>query len=181
MTKKMQQNLILLFIFAAGLGYVYYKFLITPIKLKYQNALTELTTVESKLSEMKRRAMELPKLQAEMQLLELEVSELEKLLPKDKEIPNLLRIITKHAQHYQLRISNFAPSAAIPQSNYNEIPFQMTLQGTYHSFAAFLAELGQESRILSARNITYTVMQPNKENASTVTVNFTLVAYIFKG
>jgi len=180
MTKKIQQNLIVLAIGFIALSFIYYKYLITPLQLKYRDSASKLQQVEQKLEEMKMRAMELPKLQAEMKVLELEVAGLEKLLPKEKEIPELLRMVTKTAQKYQLKISNFSPNPIASLSNYNEIPFKITLQGTYHSFAQFLAELGQEPRILSARDIVINANQPSKENPATINVNFLLVAYTFK-
>ena len=177
----MQQNLIALGMFFVMLCFVYYKYLLSPLQQKYHDANQKLQSTESKLTEMRRRAMELPKLQAEMKLLEEEVTDLEKRLPKDKEIPELLRTVTKTAQRFQLKISNFAPGGVSAQSNYNEVPFQITLQGTYHALAHFLAEVGQESRILAARNITFAAGQQSKNNEATVSVNFTLIAYTFKG
>lgn len=180
MTKKLQQNLIVLAVFAIFAVFVYFKYLMAPLDMKYKNSLQKLSQTESRLEEMKRRALELPKLQAEMKMLELEVAELEQRLPKNREIPELLRMVTKTAQRYHLRITNFAPSPMAQQSNYNEIPFQITMQGTYHSLAHFLSDLGQESRILHAHNINYSA-GINKENDTTINVSFTLIAYTFKG
>jgi len=98
---------------------------------------------EARLEEMKATALELPKLQAEMAVLELEVADLEKRLPKEKEIPELLRTITKTAQRYNLKISNFNPSKIVEQPNYSEVPFEMVVQGNYHSLAYFLTDLGR--------------------------------------
>lgn len=180
MTKKMQQHLIVLVLFAAGGIYAYYSYLLGPLKAKYQTSLDTLRTTETRLGEMRRRAQELPKLKAEMALLEKEVTDLEQLLPRDREIPDLLRTITKTAHRYHLKITSLTPSPIVPQNNYNEVPFQITLQGSYHSLAFFLAELGQEPRILSARNIGYTAGPVSKEG-TLVSVTFTLVAYTFKG
>jgi type IV pilus assembly protein PilO len=180
MTKKMQQNIIFLVIVAFGLGYVYFKYLLSPLQQKQTDALAQLQKQESKLTEMKRRALELPKLQAEMQMLQDEVAGLEKLLPKDKEVSELLRTVTKTAHNYHLSIMSITPQPLISQSNYNEIPFQMTVLGNYHAIANFLAEIGQDSRILSSRNINFTSMPATKDNLATVSANFVLVAYTFK-
>lgn len=181
MTKNIQNNLIIIVILIAGLTFGYINYLITPLNAKYKASLAKLQAVESKLADTKRKALELPKLQVGMKNLELEVADLEKLLPKEKEIPGLIRIVTKTAGKYQLKITNINPGAVIDKVNYNEIPFQMTIQGSYHSLAYFLNEIGQESRILSVRNIAYTASPPTKENSSTINVNCTLVAYTFKG
>ncbi len=181
MTKKIQQNLIVLAILISGFSFVYFKYLVAPLNDKYNDNLKKLIQVESKLADTKRKALELPKLQADMKNLEQEVADLEKLLPKDKEIPALLRTVTKVAQKYQLKITNITPGTIVSQANYNEIPFQMTIQGTYHAVAYFLCDIGQESRILSVKNVNFTALTPSKDNPNTVNVTCVFLAYTFKG
>jgi Tfp pilus assembly protein PilO len=55
------------------------------------------------------------------------------------------------------------------------------MTGTYHAFAQFLAEIGQESRILSVKNVTYNYSPPSKDSDATVSISFVLMAYTFKG
>jgi len=181
MTKNIQNNLAILLALIVGLSFVYFNYMLAPLNARYKDNLSKLQTVESKLAETKHKAMELPKLQLGMKNLENEVADLEQLLPREKEIPGLLRTVTKTAQKYQLKISNITPGNITAQTNYNEIPFQMTIQGTYHSLAYFLNEIGQESRILSVKNINFTGSTPTKENNNTITVTCTLIAYTFKG
>jgi type IV pilus assembly protein PilO len=181
MTKKLQQKLIMMALLFGGVLFVYYHFLFTPLVQKYKDSYVKLEESQRKLTEMRLRALELPRLRVEMKELEQEVVELERRLPKDREIPDLLRTLTKIAQHYQLKVTNISPGAILTQANYNEVPFQITLQGTYHSLGGFLTELGQESRIFSERNMNLNAAVVTKENPSTVNATFTLIAYTFKG
>lgn len=181
MDKNTRQNIVALIIGFVLAVFFYYKFLIVPLDKKYSDSVDNLKQTQARLGDMKRRALELPKLQSEMKLLESEVSALEKRLPKDKEIPGLLRTITKTGQHFQIKIISIAPSAVVTALNYNEVPFQISAQGTYHNLANFFAEIGQDSRILSIKDVTYNVFSPTKDNPSTVSVTFGLIAYTFKG
>ncbi len=181
MDKKTQQNLAALIIGFILAIFFYYKFMIVPLDKKYSSALDELKGSQARLSDMKHRALELPKLQGEMKLLESEVTDLEKRLPKDREIPGLLRTITKTGQHFRLTIVSISPAAQTTGSNYNEIPFQISAQGTYHNLASFFAEIGQDPRILSVKDVNYNASAPTKDNPNTVNATFTLVAYTFKG
>lgn len=176
----MQQNLIFMVLIMAGLIYVYMSYLLKPIEAKQAEAFQKLQATETRLNEMKKRSLELPKLQAEMKMLELEVTSLEQLLPKDREIPTLLRTFTKTAQKYHMRINNLVPGAVNAQADFNEIPFQVTMLGTYHGLAYFLADLGQEQRILSAANLVFTAQQMSKDNPASLSVAFKLFAYTFK-
>lgn len=180
MTKKMQQNIIFMVLIMGGLVYAHFNYLIKPLESKHAEALQKLQKTETRLNEMKKRSLELPKLQAEMKLLELEVTSLERLLPKDREIPTLLRTFTKTAQKYHMRINNLVPGGVNAQGDFNEIPFQVTMTGTYHGLAYFLADLGQEQRIISAGNLVFSAQQVSKENPSTISVVFKLYAYTFK-
>lgn len=182
MSKKMQQNLIVLAVTFIALVFVYFNYLIAPMKQKYAATSQKLEQTEARLAEMKKRAMELPRLQAEMAMLEQEVEDLGKRLPKDKELPALLKTVTKIAQKYRLKVSNITPQAGASQPNYNEVPFQITLTGTFHSFAHFLADIGQQSRILSEKNVMFNGASSGaKDYSVTINANFTLLAYTFKG
>jgi type IV pilus assembly protein PilO len=181
MDKSTQQNLIALLIGFIVVVFLYYKFLIVPLDNKYADSIDNLKQAQGRLTDMKRRALELPKLQSEMKQLESEVSDLEKRLPKDKEIPGLLRTITKTGQRFQLRINTITPGAIVNAATYNEVPFQISAQGTYHNIANFFSEIGQDSRILSIKDVNYTALAPTKDNANTVNIIFTLIAYTFKG
>jgi type IV pilus assembly protein PilO len=182
MSKKMQQNLIVLAVTFIALVFVYFNYLIAPMKQKYSETSKKLEQTEARLTEMRRRALELPRLQAEMAMLEQEVEDLGKRLPKDKELPSLLKTVTKIAQKYHLKVSNISPQPVAPLPNYNEIPFAIALTGSFHSFAHFLADIGQQPRILSERNINFTSASAGpKDYSITINASFTLIAYTFKG
>ena len=181
MTPKIRNNIIIIAALIIAFSFIYFNYLIAPMNAKYKENIKKLNDIETKLADTKRKALELPKLQADMKKLELEVTDLEKMLPKNKELPELIRIITKTAAKYQVKVTNITPGGAIVQPNYNEIPFQMNMQGTYHAIAYFLNDIGQESRILSVRNINFTSNTPSKENPNSVNITCTFLAYTFKG
>ena len=179
----MQQNIIFMVLILGGMLFVYVRLLMTPLNQKYSETRTRLEQTESKLAEMRQRALALPRLQADMKYLEAEVADLEKLLPKEKEVPGLLRTVTKAALSQGIRIVQFNPGAVVSQTNYSELPYQMTVSGNYHSVARFLTDIGQSSRLLSTKNIVFSFMTGGntKDTPHTISVTFTLVAYTFKG
>jgi type IV pilus assembly protein PilO len=181
MTKKMQQNIIFMALIAFGMFYIYSKLLIGPLDKQYKIAQDSLAQSEQKLTDMKRRALELPRLQAEMAYLEDEVKDLEKLLPKDKDVPQLIRMITKTAQHYKIDIKTIAPATMNQMPNYTEYPFHISMQCSYSSLAHFFSELAQDERILNFRDVNFSGQAPTKEDPDTISVTFTLVAFTFKG
>lgn len=181
MTKQMIQNIVVMILFLVLIAYAGNRYLLGPQKLKYNASWEKLDQTQKKLAEMKQRALELPRLQADMKLLELEVAELEKLLPREKEIPQLLRSMTKTAQQYQLKITQITPQAIVAQENYNELPFLISVQGTYHSLGFFFADMGQAGRLMSTRNLTIAPLGTSKNGPASISATFVLVAYTFKG
>lgn len=181
MTKQVIQNIIVILLFIVLIAYAGNRFLLGPQKVKYNEAWTTLDQTQKKLAEMQQRALDLPRLRAERELLNREVAELEKLLPLEKEIPQLLRSMTKTAQQYQLKITQITPQAVVPQANYNELPFLISVQGTYHSLGLFLADMGQGGRLMSSRNLTIAPIDSTKNGPASISATFVLVAYTFKG
>lgn len=181
MTKQMIQNIIVMILFLVLIAYAGNRYLLGPQKIKYNDAWTKLDQTQKKLAEMQQRALDLPRLRAEKELLDKEVAELEKLLPLEKEIPQLLRSMTRTAQQYQLKITQITPQAVVPQTNYNELPFLITMQGSYHSLGHFLGDMGQGGRLLSSRNLTISPIGATKNGPTNITATFVLVAYTFKG
>jgi type IV pilus assembly protein PilO len=181
MTKQMQQNLIAIALFAVMLIFVYFKYMITPLEIKHHDAISKLEAMQTKLDTMKRRAMDLPKLEYEMNELKQEVAELEQSLPREANTQEILRIVTHQAQLSDVRIQTFTPAPIVSMPNYSQIPFRITAQGTYHSIAKFLTEMGQESRIFSAENVSMVSnIVASKEIKTTVNVSFTLIGYTYK-
>ncbi|MFC1501612.1 type 4a pilus biogenesis protein PilO [Elusimicrobiota bacterium] len=180
MTKKVQQILIVMVLLFGGVIYALYNYLLLPINNKYDQAIKNLYQVENKLNQMKSKSLELPKLKAELEFLQKEVSQLAKLLPENKQIPGLLRTVTIKSKKYGLKVNNFSPNTMESKGNYVEIPFQISLSGRYHPFARFLADIGQESRLISMKDISFSMKKGTKEDPTTLNASFSLIAYSYK-
>ena len=126
MTKQMQQNLIAIVMFLVMISFAYANYLIKPLNKKTMDTTNKLESIEDRLETMRRRARELPKLEKEMKVLQEEVASLEKLLPREKNIEEILNVISKTAQKYDVVINNITPGKLVPKNNYNEIPFKIT-------------------------------------------------------
>ncbi|MCX5781598.1 MAG: type 4a pilus biogenesis protein PilO [Elusimicrobia bacterium] len=181
MTNKIKQQLVFILLIFVGAGFCYFNYILQPLDKKYNEAAIKLNQVETKLAELKIRAMELPKLKAEMESLQKEVAVLEKLLPQNKEIPGLLRTIARKAQRYNLQINVLTPAKIAPMEHYNELPFQVNLRGKYHPLAHFLADIGQEMRLMSVRSVNMNYSgSTDKNDTLNIVSDFTLIAYTYK-
>ncbi|MBI3292995.1 MAG: type 4a pilus biogenesis protein PilO [Elusimicrobia bacterium] len=178
---KGQQAIALMAVLGLGGGFWFWKYPASQLSQELNSHRAQLADLESKIAVAKARAERLDVLQAEKAALEQEVRELEHRLPAVKEVPKLLRILTKDAQKHRITMSTLSPQAVVSQQYFNEVPFNVTLTTTYHALARFLAALGQGERLIGARNLVLNAASSKDDPTTTVNVTVTLVAYTFKG
>ena len=114
----------------------------------YSGALETQKKQEAKLAELQKqiRALEatankLPEFQREVQALEARLETLKRILPPEKEMPDLMRRVQYLAAQSSLNITKFNPAAVAQKEFFQEVPVTLDLQGTYHNLGAFLLEL----------------------------------------
>src|ERR1019366_9350275 len=78
--------------------YSYWSLVYAPIRASIAAERKSATELNSKLAVAKSRAGQLSRIQAELASLQIDVAELEKLLPKSRELPSLLRVLTHRAE-----------------------------------------------------------------------------------
>ncbi len=182
MDKKQQQVVVLtvLSVSAFLYFYMYSPYGLKPTNEKIGQLTAELTNVQDKVESMKRTAQRLPALKREYDSLVAEMGQTEKRLPKEKSLEEILRIVTEQSLRYRIGVLSFTPGGGKEEAYYVEIPITLNVNGQFHMLGKFLASLGLQERILSARglNMTYS---PNPRKGQSVSGSFTLLAYAFKG
>ena len=83
------------------------------------------------------------------------------LLPKDKEIPKLLKDISALGRNAGLDFLTFKPLADIPKDFYAEIPVTINVRGPYHNMGYFFDQVSKLARIVSVTNVK--MSSPKKE------------------
>lgn len=180
-TREQQFLIGSLLLFIAGL-YYYFNYMISPVMKKIDIQKIQYTELQAQIQEAEREARRLPILQAQSEKLIAELSQLEKQLPKDKDIPNVLRTLTKEALRENLRFVRVSPGRFADRQYFEIIPFDIQFTGSVHSFIRFLATLGQQDRIYKAGNITFTP-SGGKSSDGEVALNIqvSIETYAYKG
>src|SRR5438132_3098549 len=133
--------------------YTYWSLVYTPVSKAIATDHKTVEDLNQKLSVAKSRAGQLSKIQAEMATLQIDVAELEKLLPKTRELPSLLRVFTHRAEANGLLLTSFRPSRSVPKGLYDEIPYDISVTSSFHSIGHFLTAMGKGERLFAARNL----------------------------
>ncbi|MGW8194883.1 MAG: type 4a pilus biogenesis protein PilO [Desulforhopalus sp.] len=122
--------------------------------------------LEQQLKEVKLKAANLAKFEKELKEAEAKFLEASVLLPKDKEIPNLLRDISALGRSAGLDFLTFKPGADIPKDFYAEIPITINVRGPYHNMGYFFDQVSKLERIVSVTNVK--MSSPKKERGEMV-------------
>ncbi|SHO51971.1 type IV pilus inner membrane component PilO [Desulfopila aestuarii] len=142
--------LVLIFVIPAV---AYYFFFLDPNMKEIDQLTAKKSGLEQELQKVKSRARDLPKLQAELARIQIEFDKKSALLPREKEIPNLLRDISALGTNSGLDFLKFKPLPTVPRDFYNDVPVSINVRGPYHSVGSFFDRVSKLERIVSVTNI----------------------------
>ncbi|MCW5198541.1 type 4a pilus biogenesis protein PilO [Desulfobulbus sp. F4] len=130
------------------------------IFLFYNPKMQEITEREEKRSKLDTEVKEAEAVAAnkahhekELEKAKQKFEEISVILPKDQEIPALLRNISDLGKRAGLDFLSFAPGNENPKNFYAEIPIRISIRGPYHNVGYFLGEVSGLERLVTVDNI----------------------------
>ncbi len=166
---------LLLFAIPAG---AFYFFFLQPNFDNIDRLNREKKTTTTALNKAKARARKLPKLEEDLAKTQEEFDQKAILLPREKEIPQLLRDISSLGRNAGLDFLVFQPQSNIKKDFYDEIPVAINVRGPYHNVGFFLDQVSKLERIVSVSNIGMGAPK-NEAGEMLLTSNCRLVTYQF--
>jgi len=151
----------------------------------YSEALEKQKQKETKLADLQKsiRALEatanrLPEFQREVQALEARLETLKRILPPEKEMPDLMRRVQYLAAQSSLQIRKFNPGAVVQKDFYQEVPVSLDVEGTYHNMGAFLDRVSRMSRLVNMGDLKIRAQTQQTMN-NTISVTATATTYVY--
>jgi len=151
----------------------------------YSQALDKQRQKETRLADLQKqiRALEatanrLPEFQREVQALEARLETLKRILPPEKEMPDLMRRIQYLAAQSSLQIRRFNPAAVVTKDFYQEVPVSIDVEGTYHNMGAFLDRVSRMSRLVNMTDLKIKA-QTAQTLTNTIAVTSTATTYVY--
>jgi type IV pilus assembly protein PilO len=114
---------------------------------------TTKTNLQRELQEVKKKAANLARFERELEEAEEKFLAAAVLLPKEKEIPQLLRDISALGRTAGLDFNVFKPLPDVPKDFYAEIPISIKVRGPYHNMGFFFDKVSKLERIVSVTNV----------------------------
>jgi type IV pilus assembly protein PilO len=175
---KMPIRVLILVGTLAIMGGVFYFLVYQPKTEEIRKAKDEISTLKVKVMKAKRESRRLPEVEAREIAVNAQFKQALKLLPNKKEIPSLLRNITKQGADSNLEFRLFSPRKESPENFYYRLPVSIQVSGNYHDVATFFDKVGRMERIVNILNVT---IKPQKPRSTMLVTNCEAVTYRFKG
>lgn len=157
---------------------LFYFLFFSPKQDKIKGLEKQKVTLTTEVKKAKAAARNLKKYQDEVAEAQQRFAQTAIVLPKKKEIPNLLRNISDLGKGAGLDFLSFKPGSEIPKDFYAEIPVDISIRGPYHNMGYFLDQVSKLNRIVTVNNIK--MGSPKKEGGEMLlNSNCRLVTYRF--
>lgn len=157
---------------AAAFAYAVY----FPSTKKIAATTSSIKDLNGKLNRAKIQRKKLPKVRKEKEDVDIQFAAALKLLPNDKEIPELLTKISELGTEANLVLSKFNFQKERKKGFYAEIPISLKIRGSYHDVAIFFEKIGKMERIMNIQNVQ---MKPIAERSTILDVTCDAITYTF--
>jgi type IV pilus assembly protein PilO len=174
-----KQQKVIFIILGVVVLYLIYSKVWLPFTQNIKQIEKELNDVEKKLKEvndfiLRRKEFEVKKMWYEDML-----NEMRKCLPHSVEIPVVLRKITELASRTNVNIVSISPSGAVESEYLKELLYTVHIEGTYHTLAMFLTEVGNSDRIINVYDLQISPSGAISEG-KVISSSFMFKIYVFK-
>jgi len=132
---------------------IFYFALYQPNSEKIGGLESQVTTLTNEVRNVEAKAANLAQFEKELENAMIVFEETSALLPKDKEIPKLLKDISALGRNAGLDFLTFKPLPDIPKDFYAEIPVTINVRGPYHNMGFFFDQVSKLERIVTVSNI----------------------------
>ena len=110
---------------------------------------TDLDKLLKEANQGKMITRDLDKFKAQVKELREELDKALTQLPNEKEIPDILKSISRLGKESNLELTLFKQKPEEPQQFYARVPIDLVMVGNYHNIGSFFDKIGKLSRIIN--------------------------------
>jgi type IV pilus assembly protein PilO len=111
-------------------------------------------------------ARRLPEFQSQVKDLERRLDSLSQVLPEQKDVADTLRRLQGLATQSNLSILRFTPLPQKQQPLYQEVPYHLVAEGTYHNLGMFFDRISKFPRIITVSDVAIRARAQAEPNAT---------------
>lgn len=172
-------TIFIIFIIFAIFTYVNYTYIYQPRMQKIEQLDRNIEIIAKKIAEGKRIASRLDTLKEEYKASLEKLEFLEVMLPKEKEIPDLLVMIQDTLNEFDVDFSTFTPQNISWEKDriYGKMPISMNLTASYFDLIEYLDRIENLPRIIDVKTIK--LSKAGKE-AEKLNISINIFAYVLR-
>jgi type IV pilus assembly protein PilO len=155
-------------IVSAGAVFGFWSFYVAEVQSEMAIREARLQSLRLDAQKGNATARRLPSFQAEVTALEERLETLRQVLPEEKDVADILRRIQGLAAKSNLTIRGFQPGTPVQQKLYQEIPYRIQAEGTYHNLASFFDQVARFPRIITISGVSITAKDRPSPTATIV-------------
>jgi Tfp pilus assembly protein PilO len=169
----------IIFVILVVFAYVNYTYVYQPRMQKIEQLDRDIEITTKKIAEGKRIAAKLGALKVEYKALLEKLEFLEVMLPKEKEIPDLLIMIQDTLSEFNVDFSTFTPQNISWDKDriYGKLPINMSLTADYFDLIAYLDRIENLPRIIDVKELK--LNKAGKE-AEKLNISINMFAYVLR-
>ena len=152
----------------AGAVYAFWHFYASDMNAAIATREKKLAGIRADIQRGVGIARRLPEFQSQVNQLEQRLDGLRQVLPEEKDVADILRRIQSLATQSNLTIQRFTPDKVVQQPMYQEIPYKLQAEGTYHNLGYFFDRISKFPRIINVSKISIKAKTPPEPNATIV-------------
>jgi type IV pilus assembly protein PilO len=147
-----------------------------PLHADIEQRRGRLESIRKEIAKGRAAARKLDESRGQVSELESRLSELQAVLPQEKDAAALLRSMQEVAMQSSLSIKVFKPEVPITRQLHAEWPIALEIDGTYHDLAVFFDRVRRFTRIV---NISALQIQANEKPSPSATISARCIATTF--
>lgn len=145
---------ILLFIISIILPlFLFYKFYFVDAQVRKKTLREEINRLNIEIAKYEKLTREKEVLERKLEKRREFLGEIQAILPKDKEIPELLKEIAQKGKKSGLEILVFQPGGEIQKDYYNIIPLDIEVKGSFENVLTFFNEVENMPRLVILNSV----------------------------
>ncbi|HEY3885164.1 MAG TPA: type 4a pilus biogenesis protein PilO [Vicinamibacterales bacterium] len=152
----------------AGAVFGFYQFYAADQTAEMALRQTHLIALKADIAKGNATARALPQFEGQVTDLEHRLDSLKNVLPEQKDVADTLRRIQALATQSNLTILRFTPEAPKQQPLYQEVPYRITTEGTYHNLGLFFDRVSKFPRIIDIGDIAIRALPQQQQNATII-------------
>ena len=156
-----------------------YMYVYTPRMERIKQLDKEIEVTAKKIEEAKIIAARLEPLKKEYAALKEKLAFMEVMLPKEKEIPDLLVMIQDTLTEFGVDFTNFTPQSISWEKNniYGNMPISMSLTASYFDLIEYLDRIEHLPRVVDAKSLR---LSKSGKEADKLNISINMLTYVLR-